>query len=179
MTAALHPEQVESDSTRVQPCTVDQMAREAGVSRRLMFLALKAHRGGCAELHGMMRDGSLTANLGAVLVDLFPHHDDQRVVLAEFATLPQRQWLGFARRVAALMAEETTPKTGPLNPPEIGVVSIPPKTGGFEINGLTGTPSDVQRLDNGCAQLLVDAKASTQASTRDADGKVRIAGVRE
>jgi hypothetical protein len=93
------------DSIRVQPCTVEQMARQAGVSRRLMFLAIKAHRGGCDELRRAMVDGTVTANLGVVLVDLFPTHDDQRTVLREFRTLPPRQWLDFARRVAALMAK--------------------------------------------------------------------------
>jgi hypothetical protein len=40
-----------------------------------------------------------------VLVVLFPIHDDQCAVLAEFVTLPPRRWLGFARRVAALTAK--------------------------------------------------------------------------
>jgi hypothetical protein len=113
MTVALHPgkgapapaPEVESDSARVQPCTVEQMARQVGVSRRLMFLAMKAHRGGSDELRRAMKDGVLTVSLGAVLVELFPNHDDQRTVLAEFSTLPPRQWLGFARRVASLMAD--------------------------------------------------------------------------
>jgi len=99
--ASLHGEEID----QVRPCTVHQMACSAGVSRRLMFLTLKAHRGGCDELRQAMADGRLTASLGAVLVDLFPSHDDQRTLLAEFATLPARQWLAFARRVAALMAK--------------------------------------------------------------------------
>lgn len=89
----------------VQPCTAAQMAAEAGVSRRMIFLGLKVHRAGCEEMHRMVRDGPLSMNLAAVMVDLFPSHDNQRVVLAEFATLPPREWLGFARRVAALMKD--------------------------------------------------------------------------
>jgi hypothetical protein len=81
------------------------MAREAEVSRRLMFLAMKAHHAGCDELRQAMVSGSVTVNLGAVLVVLFPIHDDQCAVLAEFVTLPPRRWLGFARRVAALTAK--------------------------------------------------------------------------
>jgi hypothetical protein len=94
----------------VHACTAAQMAAEAGVSRRMIFLGLKVQRAGCAELHRMIRDGSVTMSLAAVLVDLFPNHDDQRTVLAEFATLPARQWLGFARRVAALMKGQPSPE---------------------------------------------------------------------
>lgn len=101
MSAALHP-QVVTVTTR-HPCTAAQMAAAAGVSRRMIFLALKVQRAGCEEMHRMLRDGSLSMSLAAVLVDLFPNHDDQRVVLTEFATLPPRQWLGFAQRVSALM----------------------------------------------------------------------------
>lgn len=121
--AALHPE-VESDSTpgvrnrpsmsaadadtlrtadsRVQHCTADELAAAAGVSRRMIFLALKVQRAGCPEVLQMVRADAMTMNLAAVLVGLFPSHDDQRTVIAEFATLPPRQWLGFAQRVSAL-----------------------------------------------------------------------------
>jgi hypothetical protein len=130
MSAALHPAQISSHN--LAPAgTVDSMARAAGVSRRLVFLVMKAHRGGCEEVRQAIVDGTLTGSLAAVLVELFPNHDDQRTMLAEFATLPRREWLGFARRVAALVAAEKTPKPCPLNTPEVGAVSIPPNQGAF------------------------------------------------
>jgi hypothetical protein len=92
-----------TEAHAVQPCTAAQLAAAAGVSRRMIFLALKVHRDGCAELQAMTIAGRATMNLAAVLVDMFPNHDDQRAVLAELPTLPKREWLGFARRVAALV----------------------------------------------------------------------------
>jgi hypothetical protein len=138
MSAALHPEAV-TETTRpaVQPCTAAQMAAEAGVSRRMIFLGLKVHLEACPELWQMVRDGSATMNLAAALVDMFPNHDDQRTVITEFSTLPVREWLGFARRVAALC--ETPPKAGLLKTPDFGAVSLPtpPNSGAFVI----GLPS--------------------------------------
>jgi len=115
MSADLHSEVITviTPPRTVQPCTAAQLAAEAGVSRRMIFLGLKVRRAGCEEMHRMIRDGSLSMNLAAVLVDLFPSHDDQRVVLAEFATLRPREWLGFARRVAALMNGENPRVTEP------------------------------------------------------------------
>lgn len=108
MSADLHSEpailkRLQDTPRTVQTCTAAQLAAEAGVPRRAIFQALKVRRKGCPELFDMVRDGTASLNLAVAMVDLFPSHDDQRVVLAEFATLPQRQWLGFARRVAALM----------------------------------------------------------------------------
>jgi hypothetical protein len=110
MSAALHPQRNSAPGAEltgeVQACTsgdrAAQMAIEAGVSRRMIFLALKVRRLGCEEIHTMLRDGPLSMSLAAVLVDLFPNHDDQRTVIAEFPTLPVREWLGFARRVHEL-----------------------------------------------------------------------------
>lgn len=85
------------------------MAARANVSRRLMFLAIKARRHGCAEVFSAVMQGRLTASLAAELVDLFPNHEDQRTMLGEFAAMPERQWRGFARRVAALMRSEAQP----------------------------------------------------------------------
>jgi len=106
MSAALHLSAVADNTAGVQACTVAELAAAAGVSRRLVFLIQKAHRDGCAEVFAAVLDGSLTGSLAAELVTLFPHHDDQRAMLAEFKTLPTRKHLAFARQVAAICRGE-------------------------------------------------------------------------
>jgi hypothetical protein len=98
-TTALEPD---GPPKPVQTCTAAQMAAEAGVPRRAIFQGMKVRREGCPELFQMVLEGKASMNLAVALVDMFPSHADQRTVMAEFATLPAREWLGFARRVAAL-----------------------------------------------------------------------------
>lgn len=72
----------------------------------MIFLALKVHRDGCAELQAMTLAGRATMNLAAALVEMFPNHNDQRAVLAELPALPKREWLGFARQLKNLLNEQ-------------------------------------------------------------------------
>ena len=115
---------------------VDQLAAEAGVSRRLMFLAFKVKREGCAEMLEPIRVGTLSVSLAAQLVDMFPDHDDQRTVMAEFETLPPKQWLSFARRVRNVMDGNTTESGGvSLEHPQNRGRSISPKAVAFASRG--------------------------------------------
>jgi hypothetical protein len=121
---------------KVQPCTVSQICATSGVSRRMFFLAAKVQREACPDLWLMVRDGQATMNLASSLVDLFPNHDDQHTVLREFETLPVRERLAFAKRVAALMKRGPVSVTGsPLRRTTSNPLQTDAKPSGFDQEG--------------------------------------------
>jgi hypothetical protein len=140
-----HGEEVVTVTTQQQP-SIAQLAAAAGVSRRMIFLGLRVHREGCPELVRLVIDGTVTMNLAVELVTLFPNHDDQRVAMAEFSSLPARKWLEFVRLLERMSREKetpskTAPKVGRLNEPKNGAVQTPPKTGALAMRLPSGADS--------------------------------------
>jgi hypothetical protein len=130
--------------TTVQPCTVSQLCETSGVSRRMFFLAAKVQREACPDLWLMVRDGQATMNLAVSLVDLFPSHDDQRTVLRELETLPVRERLAFAKRVATLMKRGPVSVTGsPLQRTTSNPWQTDAKPSGFDRRDFTNDDADL------------------------------------
>jgi len=84
--------------------TAAQICEMHGVSRRMLFNALKVRRKGCAELQSQVREGIVPMEL-ALLVAQFDH-DGQRLILAEFPSMRPRARAGFVKRVKLARAQE-------------------------------------------------------------------------
>ena len=89
--AALHP-------------TAQQICAQAGISRRMFFLAVRVKEEGCEELNKAVRDGTVSMNLAVNLLTF--DHAGQRLILAEFPTMKQRDRTGFVEIVRAVRLQE-------------------------------------------------------------------------
>ncbi len=78
--------------------TADQICKAAGISRRMFFLAQRVQKAACPELWRQIRDGDVSMNLAAALVE-FGNHDSQRMIMAEWADIPTRERLAFVKAV--------------------------------------------------------------------------------
>lgn len=70
--------------------TMQQLADEYGVSRRLLFQAFAVRRYGCPELVAAAQTGLLAMKHCETLAKALPH-DEQREFLAELPTMTNRQ----------------------------------------------------------------------------------------
>ena len=77
--------------------TAQQLCDTAGISRRMVFNALKVRRNGCDELVDLVKSGDVSMNL-ALEVARFDHAG-QRLILAEFPTIKPRNRTGFVELV--------------------------------------------------------------------------------
>ena len=84
--------------------TAQQLCTAAGISRRMFFNALKVRRNGCKELNDLVKSGDVSMNL-ALEVTRFDHAE-QRLILAEFATIKPRNRAGFVTLVCLAHEQE-------------------------------------------------------------------------
>ena len=84
--------------------TAQQLCSAAGISRRMFFSAAKVRRNGCNELIDLVQSGDVSMNL-ALEVARFDHAG-QRLILAEFPTMKQRDRTGFVELVRLANEQE-------------------------------------------------------------------------